>query len=204
MAQLYFYYGTMGSGKSLDLIRTAYNYKERGMNPIILKSKIDTRENTEECIISSRTGSNCKAEWIYNNTNIYNYIIDKLRYYESIKDTVKINIDVIIIDEIQFLNKEQILQLSDIVTELNIPVICYGLKNDFKGNLFPAIETLLVYADKLIEIKSICWCGRKANHNARIINNKIIKDGEQIQIGGNESYIALCNKHFKEGKINGN
>lgn len=193
MAKLHFINGVMGSGKSLDLIRVAYNYKERGMEVLVFKPVIDTRDGVEECIISSRTGASCKAEWIYENTNI----CDKVSMY--LEDKKKV--DVIIIDEVQFLTNEQIMQLSDIVTSLNIPVLTYGLKNNFKGELFEPIKVLLAYCDEVRSVIGLCWCGKRANHNARVIDGVIVKQGDEIQVGGNESYTALCNKHFKENNL---
>ena len=192
MAKLYYKQGCMGGGKSLDLIRTAYNYREKGMNVLVFKPKIDTRDGIEDCIIKSRTGASCNAEWIYEDTKIDFLISMYLEHME---------IDAVIIDEVQFLTCEQIMQLSDVVTRFNIPVLAYGLKNNFKGELFESIKTLLAYCDDIQEIKSLCWCGRKANQNARVIDGVIIKDGEDIQIGGNESYVTLCNKHFKEENL---
>lgn len=192
MAKLHFINGVMGSGKSLDLIRVAYNYKERGMNVLVFKPIIDTRDGIDECVIASRTGASCKAEWIKETDDIF----QRVDFYSH-----QMNIDAIIVDEVQFLTCEQIMQLSDIVTELEIPVLTYGLKNNFKGELFEPIKTLLAYCDEVRSVIGLCWCGKRANHNARVINGVVIKDGEEIQVGGNESYIALCNKHFKDGNL---
>lgn len=192
MAKLRFITGTMGSAKSLDLIRARYNYIERGLNPIVLKPYIDTREGTDKCIIKSRVGTECEANWIYEYTDIYEIIKTK-NIFEKI--------DIVFVDEVQFCTKEQILQLSDIVTELNIPVMAYGLKSNFKGELFSSISTLVCYADEIKEIRSICHCGRKANFNVRVINGKVVKEGNEFQIGGNEVYVPLCTKCFKENKL---
>lgn len=192
MAKLFYKYGTMAGGKSLDLIRTVYNYKERGMNVLVFKPTTDTRDGIKECVIASRTGSSCNAEWVREEDNIFKNV-------NSL--TAHMNIDAVFVDEVQFLTCEQIMQLSDIVTRLNIPVLAYGLKNNFKGELFEAIKVLLAYCDDIQEIRSICFCGKRASQNARIINGNIVKHGKEILIGGNESYIALCNKHFKEGII---
>lgn len=194
MAKLHYKYATMGAGKSLDLIRTAYNYKERGMNPLVFKPDVDTRDIGENgsCIIKSRTGASCEAEWIKENDNIANIV----SMFNSHK-----KVDVVIVDEVQFLTCKQIMQLSNIVTELEIPVLAYGLKTNFKGELFEPIKTLLAYCDDIQEIRSLCFCGKRANHNARVVEGNVIKHGKEIQIGGNEKYVALCNKHFKEGII---
>lgn len=192
MSKLYFKTGTMGSGKSLDLIRTVYNYKERGMDITVLKPKVDDRNGTDKCIIWSRTGASCDADWINDDTNILKFVEEQLKSRE---------IKAVVVDEVQFCEEEQIVQLSDIVTELDIPVITYGLKSNFKGDLFKSISTLFAYADDIQEIRSICWCGKRANHNARIIDGKIVKTGKIVEIGGNEQYIALCNKHFKKEQL---
>lgn len=192
MAKLHFINGVMGSGKSLDLIRVAYNYKERGMNVLVFKPIVDTRDGIEDCIISSRTGVSCNAEWIYEDTEIDFKVAMYLEHME---------IDAIIVDEVQFLTNEQIMQLSDIVTRFNIPVLAYGLKNNFKGELFEPIKTLLAYCDEVRSVIGLCWCGKRANHNARLVDGVIVKHGEEIQVGGNESYISLCNKHFKEENL---
>lgn len=192
MAKFYFKTGAMGGGKSADLIRNAYNYNEWNLNAIVLKPSIDDRDGTEECVIKSRTGDSCAAEWLYEETNVFEMVQKRLETQA---------IHAIIIDEVQFITPAQVLQLSDIVTELDIPVMAYGLTSDFAGNLFRAIATLIPYVDKIEEIKSICWCGKKANHNARVIEGKVVKTGDVIQTGGNESYVPLCTKHYKRCEI---
>lgn len=192
MAKLYYKYGTMAGGKTLDLIRCAFNYSERGMNVITLKPCLDTRDGINECIIKSRTGSQIKADWINLDDNIFKIIkcyIDKFK------------LDAILIDEVQFLSENQIEQLQQIAIELNIPVICYGLKTNFKGYLFPAITRLLDLCDSVEEIKSLCHCGKLAKQNARIVDGKIVTDGKTIDIGGNEKYISLCNKCYHEKNL---
>lgn len=193
MSKLYYHPGTMGSGKSLELIRTARNYQERGMDILIYKSIKDTREGTDKCIIKSRTGAWCEGNWIYEDTNILEVVQKQLNLNRDIK--------AIFIDEVQFLEKEQIIQLSDIVTELDIPVLTFGIKSDFRGIIFDAISVLTVYADEEREVRSVCWCGKRAKHNARIVDGKVVKVGEVIQIEGEAEYVALCNKHFKNGQI---
>lgn len=185
MAKLYFRYGAMGSGKSIDLLKVAYNYEERGQKVLILTSGIDDRYGVGK--VKSRIGIEKEAIIIKEDTNIFNLVIDK--------------VDCVLVDEVQFLTKDQIYQLSDIVDYLNIPVITYGLKSDFMLEPFLASKYLMVLADVIEEIPTVCWCGKRANVNARIVNGKIVKEGEQIQVGGNESYISLCRKHYKEGKI---
>ena len=194
MAKLYFRYGAMGSGKSIDLLKVSFNYKERGKKTLILTSSIDNRYDIGK--IKSRIGIEEPAICVSNNDSILN--IFKLNCFDENKS---VNVDCVLIDEVQFFNESQILELSDIVDIYNIPVIAYGLKSDFKQELFPGSKALLSICDVIENIPVICWCGRKATVNARIFNEKIAYSGEQIQIGGNESYISLCRKHWKEGKF---
>jgi thymidine kinase len=188
MAKLYFKYGTMGSGKTLEILRIAYNYKERGQNVLVLTSGIDNRYGVGK--IKSRIGIEITA-------NIVNYEDSILSIY--LKETKKI--DVILVDECQFFSSKQIIELSDICDIYNIPIFCFGLRSDFKMNLFEGSNQLLAICDDISECKTVCWCGKKAIINTRIVDNKIIKTGNQIQIGGNESYISLCRKHYKEEKL---
>lgn len=194
MAKLHFKHGTMGSGKSLDLIRVAYNYRERGMNIIVMKPIVDDRDGCNRCIIKSRTGAEIEGYWIYTDNDIFKKVY---KYIEVINKPLH----AILIDEVQFLSVEQIEQLQKVVMELHIPVICYGLKNDFKGDLFPATAKLLAVCDDIETTRTLCWCGKLAKQNARVDNGTIIKTGEVIDIGGNEKYISLCNKHFYHGQL---
>jgi len=194
MAKLYFKYGTMGGGKTLEIIRVAYNYLERGQQILLFTSALDNREGIKNKI-KSRVGVEMDAIPIFDNTNIINiFLIEKQQK----------NINCVLVDESQFLRKHHVEQLSDIVDVYNTPVMCYGLKADYKNEPFEGSSYLLSMADNIEEIKSICWCGKKATVNARIVDGTIIRSGEQILIGGNESYISLCRKHWKEGKINKN
>ena len=186
MASLYFRYSSMNSGKSLDLLKVAFNYEEREQKTILLTSSIDDRYGTNK--ITSRVGIERDAIGIDYNDNILD-IIDLT------------DIDCVLVDEVQFFTKEQIIQLSDIVDYNNIPVICYGLRSDFKNEPFPGSQHLMTIADKIEELKTVCFCGRKATVNARIIDGQIIYNGDQVQIGGNESYISVCRKHFKTGRF---
>ena len=186
MASLYFRYSVMNSGKSLDLLKTAFNYEEKQRKILLLTSSLDDRYGHNK--IKSRIGIEKSAIGIKKSDNIYK----KFNFSEY---------DCVLVDEVQFFTKEQIFQLSDIVDNYNIPVICYGLRADFKQEPFEGSKYLMAIADKIEELKTICFCGEKATVNARVINNKIVYDGEQIQIGGNESYIPVCRKHFKEGKF---
>jgi thymidine kinase len=185
MANLYFRYSSMNSGKSLDLLKVAFNYEERQQKVVILTSMLDTRDGINK--ISSRIGIERDAYGVKK----YENILDLYDYSEY---------DCVLVDEVQFFTKKQIYQLADIVDTYNIPVICYGLRSDFKLEPFEGSMYLMTIADKIEELKTICFCGRKATVNARIVDKKIVYDGSQVQIGGNESYVSVCRKHFKEGK----
>lgn len=175
-AKLYFYYGAMGASKTAQLLITNFNYKEKGMNTILITSSIDDRDGIG--IIKSRIGMESKADIVTtNNTNLFSRITNLLKTQK---------IDIIITEESQFLTKKQIDQLGDIVDTLGIPVICFGLKQDFKNNLFKGAQRLLELADSISEIKTMCHCGKKANCNLRLIDGKSTKKGAQIQTGGNQ------------------
>lgn len=182
MAKLYFRYGAMGSSKTANAIMVQYNYRERGQNALLLKPRLDSRDG--EKLVGSRSGLCAPCEYVEELDNI-----DLSPY------------DCLIVDEAQFLTKAQVERLVDIVDGLNIPVICYGLRADFQGNLFEGSHWLLAWADTIEEIKTVCWCGRKATCNARVANGKVVKAGEQIVLGGNESYVALCRKHWQSGEL---
>jgi len=187
MAKLYFYYSAMNAGKSTVLLQSAYNYNERGMDTLLFIPAIDNRFGTGK--IHSRIGLHADAISIDDHFDMYEYTRNQL--LENPKLTC------VLVDEAQFLKKEQVKQLCRIVDELNLPVLAYGIRSDFLGEPFPGSLYLLVWADNLVEIKTICHCGRKATMNARIDSQgHIVKSGEQIQIGGNERYIAMCRKHF--------
>ncbi len=190
MAKLYFRYGAMGASKTSNALMVEYNYRERGQNAVILKPSIDTRDGVS--VIKSRLGIGKEAILVFPETDVFKLI-------ETMDSSGKIHC--VIIDEAQFLSGSQVSELCRIVDELNIPVIAYGLRADFAGNLFPGSERLLALADTIEEIKTVCWCSKKAIMNARIVNGTVVKVGEQIVIGGNESYIALCRKHWAEGKL---
>ena len=182
MAKLYFRYGAMGSSKTANAIMVRYNYEERGQKALMLKPRLETRDG--EKTVKSRSGLTAPCSYI-----------------EEL-DTIDVaSYDCIIVDEAQFLTKAQVQQLVDIVDKENIPVIAYGLRADFQGNLFEGSTWLMAWADTIEEIKTVCWCGRKATYNARIHNGRVIKTGEQVLLGGNESYVSLCRKHWSEGKL---
>ena len=185
MAKLYFKYGAMGSSKSAQALITKYNYEERGMKVWLIKPKTDTRDGQN--ILKSRIGLFAVA--------------DEIALTDSIKERFAEHSDcnVIIADEAQFLAPEQIDELRDIVDDMNIPVMCFGLRTDFITKLFPGSMRLFEVADSTTEIKTICDCGAKATVNARMDDNgKIVTAGDQICIGGNDRYIAMCHKCWKK------
>ncbi len=188
MAKLYFRYSTMGAGKSLDLLKTAYNYEERKKKVILLTSGIDDRYGVKK--ITSRLGVSRDAKTFNIDTNIFD-LINK-NYHTC---------DCVLIDESQFLTKEQVWQLTDIVDYLNITVITYGLRSDFMGEPFIGSTYLMTLADKIEELKTVCEFGDKASMNMRIVNGEPSFSGEKIQIGGNESYLPVCRKYFKQNRI---
>lgn len=179
----------MNAGKSTVLLQSAYNYKERDMDVILFTPAIDNRYAAGK--ISSRIGLSADAIIFDSKTNLFKITREEKKQNPKIA--------CVLLDEAQFLNKIQVEQLTNIVDKLDIPVLAYGLRSDFRGEPFEGSSYLLIWADNLIEIKTICFCGKKAIMNSRIDENgKIIRTGEQIQIGGNERYIAMCRKHFKE------
>lgn len=184
MAQLFFKYGAMNSGKSIEILKVAHNYEEQDKPVVMFTSALDNREDVG--IISSRIGLKREANLIYKKTNLYDEV-KKLSYKPAC----------VLIDEAQFLTKDHVLQLAHIVDDLGIPVMAFGLKNDFRNELFEGSEYLLLYADKIEEMKTICWfCHKKATMNMRMHDGKPVYTGEQIQIGGNESYYPVCRKHY--------
>ncbi len=182
MAKLYFRYGAMGSSKTANAIMVQYNYQERGQNALMLKPRLDNRDG--ERVVGSRSGLSAPC-----------------RFVEELEGIDLKAYDCLIVDEAQFLTKAQVKQLVDIVDDMDIPVICYGLRADFMGNLFEGSHWLMAWADSIEEIKTVCWCGRKAIMNARVADGKVVKAGEQIVLGGNESYVALCRKHWARGEL---
>lgn len=193
MAKLYFRYSAMGAGKSLDLLKVAYNYKERNKTVLILSSSFDNRFG--EGFVASRVGIKEPAIMVNTEDNLCLIVGNYLNEYD---------IDCILVDECQFLKKEQIKQLADIVDDLNIPVICYGLRIDYRGEPFEGSCWLMALADTIEEIKTICHCGKKATMNMRIVDGKAIYEGDQVVVGGNESYVSVCRKHFWEGNYGQN
>ena len=204
MAKLHFFYGAMGSGKSLDLIRANHNYRERGMNTLVFKPEIDTRNGTEKCLISSRAGDmQVSGQFIPSSPKNYQTFAKDL--FAKLKKSDN-KIHAIFIDEAQFLTKKQVEDFYQIVHDLKIPVLCYGLKNNFKAELFEGSKRLIELADDLQEVRAICHCGKRARQNARVVNGKLVKSGEEIVIGDNEEqndvhYVSLCNECYFRGKI---
>lgn len=191
MAQLYYRYSTMNAGKSIELIKVAYNYEERGKHVITLSPSIDNRYGVGK--ITSRIGISREAIVINSDTDLVALYLE---------EEAKEHIDCILMDECQFLKKHQVIQLARIVDEYGCPVMCYGLKNDFRNELFEGSHYLLVYADKIEEIKTICHCGRKATMVARVDGEgNMIREGAQLVIGGNDMYVSLCRKHYMAGDL---
>ena len=187
MSSLYFYYSAMNAGKTTNLLQAAYNYQERGMSVILLTPACDSRYGTG--VIASRIGLSAQAIIIDSNTDLFKLVFEKIKKNKNIK--------CILIDEVHFLKKTQIKQLSSITIKLNLPVLAYGLRSDFRGEPFKSTQYLLAIADKLVEMKTICHCGRKATMNIRIDENgNRIKKGTQILVGGNERYMSVCRYHF--------
>ena len=188
MAKLYFKYGAMGSSKTAQALITKYNYEENGLQVWLLKPSADVRDG--EDILRSRIGLQAQVEVVSPDKNIY------ALFRESRADKC----DVIIVDECQFMTPEQIEQLRDIVDDFAIPVMCFGLRTDFLTKLFPGSARLMELADKIQEIKTICDCGAKATVNARIDGQgHIVTQGQQVMLGGNDSYIAMCHRCWKRG-----
>lgn len=188
MAKLYFYYSTMNAGKSTTLLQSSYNYRERDMNTLVYTAAIDDRFGVGK--VTSRIGIAQDAYLFGAGTNLFDEINAHLE---------KEKVHCILIDEAQFLTKAQVYQLTDVVDKLNIPVLCYGLRTDFQAELFEGSKYLLAWADQLEELKTICYCGRKANFVLRLNEQgDVIKEGAQIQIGGNDSYLSVCRYHYKE------
>ncbi|NQY63471.1 MAG: thymidine kinase [Alteromonadaceae bacterium] len=188
MAQLYFYYSSMNAGKSTHLLQSSYNYQERGLKTVIYTAQIDDRFAKGK--VASRLGIDADA-LLYNEKTVLFKDIEQLHQEQKI--------DCVLIDEAQFLSTEQVKQLTDVVDLLHIPVLAYGIRTDFLGQTFSGSAALLAWADKLVELKTICHCGRKANFVIRLDGSgKAVTDGEQVEVGGNERYEPLCRAHFKE------
>ena len=191
MAKLYFNYSSMNAGKSTMLLQANHNYIERGMNPRIYTSDLDNRFGKGEIV--SRIGLKAKSNISTSKTDIYRDILN------FSKNSI---VDCVLIDEAQFLTQNQVSQLGKVVDELDIPVLTFGIRTDFQGNLFEGSKYLLAWADNLKEIKTVCHCGRKATMVLRLnAKGEVVSDGTQIEIGGEEKYVSVCRKHFIEKNI---
>jgi thymidine kinase len=190
MAKLHFYYAAMNAGKTTTLLQSSYNYQERGMQTLLYTPRFDTRFAARK--IASRIGLNSDAI-------PFDATFD---FYEDVKarKVALPKLRCILIDEAQFMSKDQVHQLTEIVDLFKLPVLAYGLRTDFRGATFEGSQYLLAWAEELIEIKTICHCGKKATMNARVDENgNMLREGEQVEIGGNDRYIALCRQHYKSG-----
>ena len=186
MAKLYFYYASMNAGKSTTLLQAAFNYRERGMVPMLWTADFDRRGG--EQAIASRIGLGAEAHRFAAGTDFWGTIA-------AASDAGAVAC--VLVDEAQWLLPEQVWQLARVADEANIPVVCYGLRTDFRGALFPGSGALLGIADALIELKAICHCGRKATMNLRIdASGGAVREGAQVEVGGNDRYVALCRRHF--------
>ena len=187
MAKLYFHYSTMNAGKSTVLLQAAHDYRERGMEPYLLTAQFDNRAG--EGKIASRIGIDTTADTFGEYDNLFLKIEAQ---------TKAVDLACVFIDEAQFLSKDQVWQLARAVDDLHVPVMCYGLRVDFRGELFPGSATLLALADEMREIRTICHCGKRATMVVRQDKNKnVLTGGEQVQIGGNETYVSLCRRHWR-------
>ena len=185
MSKLYYRYGTMGSGKTIDLLKVAYNYEERGKKCILIVPSTDTRYGIGK--VTTRIGLQRDALVCYPDTNVFELV-----------NSLNEKVDCVIVDECNFLTKNQVIQLSDVVDFLDIPVICYGLRTDFRCELFEGSLELMAIADKVEEIKTICECGKKAVINMRYKDGQVITYGNKIEIGGNDMYKSVCRKCYKK------
>jgi thymidine kinase len=185
VAKLYFYYSTMNAGKSTALLQASYNYGERGMQTLVYTARLDDRAGGK---VASRIGLAKDARHFLPGSNLF----EEVRAVHG-----GTPLSCVLIDESQFLEPQQVQQLARVVDELNVPVLCYGLRTDFLGRLFPGSAQLLAWADNLVELKTICHCGRKATMVVRVgANGAVEREGAQVEIGGNERYVPLCRRHF--------
>lgn len=192
MAKLYFYYASMNAGKSATLLQADFNYNERGMRTMLWTAKLDDRSEArgDGHAIESRIGLHAGAHRFSTETDL----LARVQETHAVEP-----LSCILIDEAQFLTEEQVWQCADIADKANIPVICYGLRTDFRGQLFPGSAVLLGIADTLVELKAVCHCGRKASMNLRVdAEGRAVSEGPQAEIGGNDRYVALCRRHFSE------
>lgn len=188
MAKLYFYYSTMNAGKSTTLLQSSFNYRERGMHTLLLTAAFDDRFGSGK--VASRIGLEQVADLFDESINLFQHVIRR---------NTEQHIDCLLVDEAQFLSKDQVWQLTEVCDQLKIPVLCYGIRTDFQGELFDGSRWLLAWADELQELKTICHCGKKANMVVRVDEDgQAIQHGSQVEIGGNDRYVSLCRRHFKK------
>ncbi|MEJ2257959.1 MAG: thymidine kinase [Woeseiaceae bacterium] len=188
MAKLYFYYSSMNAGKSTNLLQSSYNYKERGMNTLVLAPGFDDRYDIGK--VTSRIGIESEATTFANDTDLFK-LVEESNAAEPLH--------CVLIDEAQFLTRDQVFQLSEVTDKLNIPVLAYGLRTDFQGEPFEGSKYLLAWSDNLKEIKAICHCGTKATMVLRMDEHgNAVTEGSQVEIGGNDRYVSMCRKHFKK------
>ena len=188
MAQLYFYYSAMNAGKSTSLLQSAYNYRERGMEVLVMTAGLDDRYGVGK--VTSRIGLSSDALIYRREDDLLTMVLERNEQQP---------VNCLLVDECQFLTKEQVRQLTYLVDKMDIPVLCYGLRTDFQGELFEGSHYLLAWADKLVELKTICHCGRKANMVVRMDGDgNPVRNGDQVHIGGNDSYVSMCRTHYRE------
>ncbi|MBD9370731.1 thymidine kinase [Xanthomonas sp. XNM01] len=189
MAKLYFYYSAMNAGKTTTLLQSAHNYRERGMRTLILTPRLDDRAG--KGVVASRIGLRAEGTAFERDTDLERLVEHDLRDHGPL--------GCVLVDEAQFLSRSQVWQLSEVVDRLRIPVLCYGLRTDFRGELFEGSQYLLAWADELHEIKTICHSGKKATMNVRVdAQGHAVQDGPQVEIGGNERYISVSRPEFKK------
>ena len=192
MAKLYFYYSSMNAGKSTALLQSSYNYHERGMRTLLLAPELDNRYGAGK--VTSRIGIEAEATTFRNEDDLFEVIE---------KHIAKEPLHCVLVDEAQFLTKDQVFQLSEITDKLNVPVLAYGLRTDFQGEPFEGSKYLLAWSDNLKELKAICHCGSKATMVVRFDGDgNAVTEGSQIEIGGNDRYVSMCRRHFKEKFFN--
>lgn len=188
MAKLYFNYSTMNAGKTTTLLQSAHNYRERGMNPLLFTPAVDDRAAVG--VIKSRIGIESEAVAFAEDDDLFNQVHSRLETD---------NIHCVLVDESQFLTRDQVFELTEVVDRLDIPVLCFGLRTDFQGELFEGSRHLLAWADELRELKTICHTGRKANMVVRVDDDGYaLREGAQVEIGGNDRYVSVCRKEFKD------
>ncbi|MGB5628200.1 MAG: thymidine kinase [Woeseiaceae bacterium] len=188
MAKLYFYYSSMNAGKSTNLLQSSYNYKERGMNTLVLAPLLDNRYGAGR--VTSRIGIESEATTFRTDTNLFS-VVEEARAEQPLH--------CVLIDEAQFLTRDQVFQISEVTDKFNIPVLAYGLRTDFQGEPFEGSKYLLSWADNLKELKAICHCGAKATMVLRLDEDgNAVTEGSQVEIGGNDRYVSMCRRHFKE------